>query len=222
MKTKLIIFGVGEIGQLAHYYFSTDSAYEVAAFTVDAAYAPESREFCGLPVVPFEELESHFAPSDHHFFAAVSYSQLNRLREAKVDAAKARGYAIASYISSHATVLTREPIGENAFILEDNTIQPFARIGRNVTLWSGNHIGHHSSIGDHCFLASHIVVSGGVTIEDHCFIGVNATIRNAVKIGSGCVIAMSAVINGDCEADGLYTAPASERSKIPASRLRKL
>jgi UDP-3-O-[3-hydroxymyristoyl] glucosamine N-acyltransferase len=95
-------------------------------------------------------------------------------------------------------------------------------IGRNVTLWSGNHIGHHSEIGDHCFIASHIVVSGGVKIGPRCFIGVNATLRDHITIGEGCVIGMGANITGDCEPDGLYAAAATERAKIPASKLRKL
>ncbi len=38
MKKPLVIFGAGDIAQLAHYYFSTDSDYDVVAFTVDAAY----------------------------------------------------------------------------------------------------------------------------------------------------------------------------------------
>lgn len=37
-KQSLVIFGSGDIAQLAHYYFSRDSDYEVVAFTVDAAY----------------------------------------------------------------------------------------------------------------------------------------------------------------------------------------
>ena len=38
MKKPLIIFGAGDIAQLAHFYFCTDSNYEVVAFTVDAGY----------------------------------------------------------------------------------------------------------------------------------------------------------------------------------------
>ena len=34
MKKRLVIFGAGDIAQLAHFYFSTDSDYEVVAFTV--------------------------------------------------------------------------------------------------------------------------------------------------------------------------------------------
>ena len=55
MRKPLVIFGSGDIAQLAHYYFNTDSNYEVVAFTVDANYIKES-EFCGLPVVVFEDV----------------------------------------------------------------------------------------------------------------------------------------------------------------------
>jgi sugar O-acyltransferase (sialic acid O-acetyltransferase NeuD family) len=220
--SKLVIFGCGDIAQLAHHYFKTDSEHETVAFTVDQAYVPEGGLFCKLPVVPFEELEAHFGPGDHLVFVALSYSKLNKLRAAKAAEAKAKGYALASYVSSRATVLTQEPIGENAFILEDNTIQPFSKIGRNVTLWSGNHIGHHSVVGDHCFIASHIVISGGVKVGEFCFIGVNATVRDHVTIGAGCVIGAGALIMADTEPDGLYGVSGTQRAKFPASRLRKL
>ena len=99
-------------------------------------------------------------------FVALSYAKLNAVRKEKYLAAKALGYRLASYVSPRATVLNDGRIGDNCFILEDNTIQPFVTIGNNVTLWSGNHIGHHSTIRDHCFIASHVVVSGGVEIGE--------------------------------------------------------
>ncbi len=39
--SKIVIFGTGDIAQLAHYYFTTDSPYEVVAFTVDKAFLTE-------------------------------------------------------------------------------------------------------------------------------------------------------------------------------------
>ena len=219
---RLIIFGCGDIAQLAHYYFSSDSEYEVAGFTVDKVFLPDGGKFCGLPAVAFDEIESLFPASDFYMFIALSYNRLNKLRAEKVSMAKSRGYALASYISSRATILTQEAIGENAFILENNTLQPFCQIGTNVTLWSGNHIGHHSVIGDHCFIASHVVVSGGVKVGDYSFIGVNATLRDHITVGQGCVIGMGANIMADTEPDGLYAIAGTERAKVPASRLRKL
>jgi len=133
MKLFLVIFGIGDIAQLAHFYFSSDSEYEVVAFTVDAAYQTEST-FCGLPVIAFEEISKHYPPRQCAIFVALSYSKLNAVRKEKYLAVKALGYRMASFISSHATVLNEGRIGENCFIFEDNTIQPFVTIGNNVKL----------------------------------------------------------------------------------------
>lgn len=221
MKKSLVIFGAGPIAELAHYYFSHDSNYEVVAFTVDAAYRKADALF-GLPVVPFEEVAAAYPPDRHDFFIALSYSALNAVRKEKYLAARALGYRLASYVSSHATVLNDGRIGENCFILEDNTIQPFVSIGDNVTLWSGNHIGHHSIIHDHCFIASHVVISGGVEIGEACFIGVNATLRDHITIGEKCVIGAGALLLADAEAEGVYIGAATERARVPSSRLRRI
>ncbi|WP_369914722.1 acetyltransferase [Xanthomonas sp. NCPPB 3005] len=220
-KKPLVIFGAGDIAQLAHYYFSTDSDYEVVAFTIDADYITDGH-FCGLPVVAFDRLAASYPPERNAIFIALSYSKLNAIRKEKYLAAKAAGYRLASYISSHATVLNDGRIGDNCFLLEDNTIQPFVQIGDNVTLWSGNHIGHHSTIDSHCFLASHIVVSGGVEIGEQCFIGVNATLRDHIRIGARTVVGAGALLLGDAEPEGLYIGTATERSPVPSTRLRKI
>ena len=219
MKKPLVIFGAGDIAQLAHFYFSSDSEYKVVAFTVDAAYLTETT-FCGLPVIAFEEVTTLFAPQQCDIFVALSYSKLNAVRKEKYLAVKALGYRLASFISSRATVLNDGRIGENCFIFEDNTIQPFVTIGNNVTLWSGNHIGHHSTIKDHSFIASHVVVSGGVEIGEQCFIGVNATLRDHIKIGENCVIGAGSLLLTDAEPGGVYMGTSTERSKIPSTRLR--
>lgn len=221
MKKSLIIFGTGDIAQLAHYYFSQDSGYEVEGFTVDEAYLQEDT-FLGLPVVPFEGVTRHFRPEENEMFIALSYSKLNAIRREKYLAAKSFGYRLASYVSSRATVLNQGSIGENCFILEDNTIQPFVTIGNNVTLWSGNHIGHHSVIGDHCFIASHVVVSGGVEIGPSCFLGVNATLRDHIKVGSNCVIGAGALLLADAEPEGVYVGEATSRARVPSTRLRNI
>ncbi|WP_431108563.1 acetyltransferase [Variovorax paradoxus] len=221
MTRRLVIFGTGDIAQLAHYYFGKDPRFEIVAFTVDAAYVREP-SFCGLPVIPFEEVAGRYPPDEYEMFVALSYAKLNAVRKDKYLETKAKGYRIASYVSRQATVLNDDHIGENCFILEDNTIQPFARIGNNVTLWSGNHIGHHSIISDHCFLASHIVVSGGVVVGEQCFVGVNATLRDHITIGERCVIGAGALMLADAEARGVYIGAATERSRVPSNRLRSL
>lgn len=221
MKRPLLVFGTGDIAQLAQYYFSHDSAYEVVGFTVDAAYIQE-KTFLGLPVVPFEEAVRHFSPADHELFVALSYTKLNAIRREKYLEAKSMGYTLASYVSSRATLLNDGRIGDNCFILEDNTIQPFVTVGNNVTLWSGNHVGHHSTIGDHCFVASHVVISGGVKIGESCFVGVNATLRDHILVGEKCVIGAGALLLADAEPEGVYMGEATARARVPSTRLRNI
>lgn len=221
MKQRLVIFGTADIAQLAHFYFRTDSHYEVVAFTVDSAFV-EGPTFCDLPVVPFDQLAKQYPPKENALFVALSYSRLNGVRKEKFEAGRALGYRMASYISSRASILNEGRIGENCFILEDNTVQPFVSIGDNVTLWSGNHIGHHSVIGDHTFVASHVVVSGGVRIGQQCFLGVNATLRDHITVGDRCVVGAGAILLGDAEPEGVYVSQATERARVPSTRLRSL
>ncbi|HEU4511189.1 MAG TPA: acetyltransferase [Pyrinomonadaceae bacterium] len=209
---KLIIFGAGDIARLAHYYFTRDSEHQVIAFTVDQKYR-QGDTFLDLPLVSFEEVTNSYPPVEFKMFVALSYARMNKLREEKYYAAKEKGYELVSYISSRCSFLTDHPVGDNCFILEDNTIQPFVRIGNDVTLWSGNHIGHDATIEDHCFLASHIVVSGYVRIGNNCFIGVNATLRNSITIAPETLIGAGAVIMKDTVPKGVYLPPRGELSK---------
>jgi sugar O-acyltransferase (sialic acid O-acetyltransferase NeuD family) len=200
---RLVIFGSGDIARLAHYYFTRDSEHEVVAFTVDADYR-QADTFLDLPLVPFESVTESYSPDEYKMFVALSYAGMNKLRARKYHQARDFGYELLSYVSSRCSFLTDHPIGDNCFILEDNTIQPFVKIGNNVTLWSGNHIGHDAVIEDHCFLASHIVVSGYVRIRNNCFIGVNATLRNSITIAPETLIGAGAVIMKDTVEQGVY------------------
>lgn len=201
---KVLIFGVNDFAQLGCFYLRHDSPHEVVGFTVDSEFVPRERSFEGLPVVAFEDVERSHPPADFLMFAPMSHRRMNSLRQRVYERIKKKGYRFVSYVSSRATTFTDLSIGENCFILEDNTIQPFAKIGNDVVLWSGNHIGHHSVIGDHVLFTSHVVLSGHCVVEPFSFFGVNATIRDGVRIGEGTFVAMSASVIGDTEPWSVY------------------
>ena len=201
---KVIIFGVQDFAQLAKFYLQHDSEHEVVAFSVHKQYLPAGETFEGLPVVAFEDVEETFPASEFKFFAPMSPSRMNKLRESVYYQIRDKGYEMISYISSKATMFPGTSIGDNCFILEDNTIQPFTSIGNNVVLWSGNHIGHHSVIKDHVSFTSHVVLSGHCVVESFAFFGVNATIRDGIHIAEGSFIAMAAAITKDTEPWGVY------------------
>lgn len=200
---RLIIFGAGDIARLAHVYFTRDSEHEVVAFTVDRDFR-KSDQLMNLPVVDFEDVSERYPPSRYAMFVALSYSRMNRDRAAKYGQAKERGYTLVSYVSTKCTFLSEEPPGDNCFILEDNTIQPFVKIGNDVTMWSGNHIGHDSVIADHCFITSHVVVSGHVRVGAYSFIGVNATLRNSIEIAPETLVGAGAIIMKNTKPKGVY------------------
>lgn len=218
MKKPLIIFGLGDLARLAHLYFNKDSPYQVVAFTVNQEFIKEN-SFFNLPIIPFETIHQTHPPDQYEIFIAIGYSKINKLRAEFYYQAKQKGYKLASYISPYATVLT-DQIGDNTFIFEDNTIQPFVKIGNNVILWSGNHVGHDAIIENHCFITSHVVLAGWTVVGEYCFIGINATIRDKIKIGHGCVIGAGALITKDTPPGGLYTTQPAELARIPAKKLR--
>jgi len=216
---KVVIFGTGQIAELAHYYFKNDSEYEVLGFTVDAEYI-NSETFCGLPIYDFECIEKHFSNEGVKIFVALSYAKMNKVRESKIKEAKKKGFTLASYISSKATIFGNVRLGEHCFILENNTIQPFVKIGDNNILWSGNHIGHHSKIGNHNFFASQVVVSGNVVIDDNCFIGVNATIRDGIHISNETLIGAGSYISKNTSEKDVYKTKYAELSNIKSDQVR--
>ena len=215
---KLVIFGTGDIAQLAHFYLSHDSSYEVSAFCADSAYIQSSR-FLDLPLVPFEEIHTSHPPEGFDMFVTLSYSKLNETRAMKYEEAKSKGYDLISYVCSKSVIWPGVEVGDNCFIFENQTIQPFVKIGNNVTLWSGNHIGHHSTIGDHCFLTSHVVVSGHVDIGPYSFLGVNSTLRDGINLAARTVVGAGATIVKDTVEAGVYTGQAAKLRDPDGSKI---
>lgn len=193
---KLIIFGLEQFAELANFYFTNDSEYEVVGFCVDKEYKIKDK-FCNLPVFCFEDLKNN---DEIYYFLAIFD---NKKRADKFNYLKNNNYKMASYISTK-SVCFANLIGENCFILENNTIQPFVKIGNNNVIWSGNHIGHHSIIEDHVFISSQVVISGNCHIESFCWLGVNSAIRDGLTLSENSFIAMSSMITKNTKANKKY------------------
>lgn len=190
---KIVIFGTGEIAELAHYYFENDSEYDVCGFIVDDEYY-DKQIFRKLPVVKKSECVDVFPPIEYKAHVALSYSQLNRRREKKYTEMKKLGYKLVSYVCSKSVFWPDLEIGDNCFILENQTIQPTVKIGNNVVIWSTNHLGHNCIIKDHVYLSSGIVISGHTEIGTRTFVGVNSSFKDFIKIDQDCFITMGSVV----------------------------
>jgi sugar O-acyltransferase (sialic acid O-acetyltransferase NeuD family) len=201
--SRTIIFGIGRGATVATRYFNDDSSHEIVAYTVDDDYA-DRKEFMGRPVIPFSRLEKEIPPEESQMFVPLGFQRMNALRAEKFAAAKAKGYSLASYVSSRILSWEKPKIGENCFILEGNVFNYDVTIGNNVVMWSANHIGDLSVIEDHVFVSSHVVLSGDVTIGANSFLGVNATISNYVRVGARCYIGANSLIAHDTPPDSVF------------------
>jgi len=216
--SKVVIFGTGQLAEIAYFYLKNDSQHEIVGFTVDSDFLKKDN-FQNLPVVPYKDIINKYPPDKFKFFIPISYKNTNKLRAEKFKDVKKKGYECISYISSK-SIYYNTPVGENCFILENNVIQPFAEIGDNCIIWSGNHIGHHTVIKDHCFLASHVVISGSVEIGEYTFIGVNTTLRDNIKIGKENVIGASSVLLSNTNDRDVIAPNGTKKSKVKSNRLR--
>jgi sugar O-acyltransferase (sialic acid O-acetyltransferase NeuD family) len=218
---KVVMFGAGQVVSRAYWYLTHDSPYEVVAFTVDQEYIKEDKLF-ELPVVPFEDIESIYSPSECKMFLSISPRKMNKLRAEKYYQAKEKGYQLVSYISSRATTWPGLIVGDNCHIQTNSVIEPFAEVGNDVFLGVGTLVSHNSVVKDHCFVAHHAVVLGSVTVEPYCFIGANVTIRDNVTIARECVIGAGALILEDTQEKGVYKGNPPELLPIPSDKLKKI
>jgi sugar O-acyltransferase (sialic acid O-acetyltransferase NeuD family) len=215
---NLVIFGIGRGADVATRYFGNDSPHEVVAYTVDDAYADQTT-FLGRPVVPFSRLEHEIPPADASVFVALGYQRLNALRSEKCAEARAKGYELASYVSSRILAPERPQVGDNCLILDGNVFDHDVRIGNNVVMWSANHVGDFAVIEDDAWISSQVAFSGSVTVGTAAFVGVNATLANNVRVGARCYIGANALVTRDTGDDEVYVVPATPRVEgIDSSR----
>lgn len=208
MKKEIVLFGTGEIAELAHFYLTNDSEFKIVAFTADRDHI-NNDSFMGLPLIPFDDIENVFSPAKYGMHVSLSYNKLNLIREQKYNEAKAKGYELVSYVCSKSVFWNDLKIGDNCFILENQTIQPTVTIGNNVMIWSGNHLGHGCTIKDHTYLSSHICISGHTAIGERCFVGVNSTFKDFISVGDRVFVAMGALVTKDVANDSVILGPKS-------------
>jgi FlaA1/EpsC-like NDP-sugar epimerase len=79
MAERLLIYGNGQMAEFAWARFRRDPRHSVVGFAVDRSLLGEG-ELCGLPVIPFEEVERHFPPSAVRMFVAVGPVRNNHIR----------------------------------------------------------------------------------------------------------------------------------------------
>src|SRR5258708_7583620 len=93
----IVIFGAGQIAEVAKIYIDAHSEHRIIGFTVDAQFVKSDR-FLNLPLVPWERLEQFFPPDRVELLGPLSYRRINEFRRDRYLEGKARHYRFASFI----------------------------------------------------------------------------------------------------------------------------
>lgn len=217
--SDLVIYGNGQVAELALARFRADSPHRVVAFTVDGACIREP-SLHGLPVVAFEDVERQFPPERLRMFIAVGPTRCNRIRAERFVQARARGYRFVGYLSPQACVAPGIEIGDNVSVGEGAIVHPFVRLGDNVHVGTASVIGHHSILADHCFLAVGCLLAGNVEVGERSFLGARATVRDHVKIGEASVVGTGVTVLRDTAPSSVYVTPDAVLLPIDSSRVK--
>jgi sugar O-acyltransferase (sialic acid O-acetyltransferase NeuD family) len=214
--SKVVLFGIGRGADVAYRFLTRDSEHQICAFAVDRRHLDRER-FHGCPVVAFEDVESHFPPDEYKMFALLGYQGMNALRANKYKEGKQKGYSFISYANSNFYRSEELNIGENCFILDNQSISLDVKIGNNVVMWSSNHIGDLTVIGDHVWLASHVTIAAEVVVQPYCFLGIGATVGNKVTLGEKTFVGANALVASDTAQNSLYLAAESQKVDVDST-----
>jgi sugar O-acyltransferase (sialic acid O-acetyltransferase NeuD family) len=194
--SRIVLFGAGRGASVAHRFFTADTEHEVVGFAIDGSMLA-AKEYRGLPLVAFEEVERWFPPETCNMHVLLGYQQMNGLRMRKYQEAKTKGYRLESYVASDIFRVEPVNVGENCFILDNQSISLDVKIGNNVVMWSSNHIGDMSVVLDHAWIASHVTIAANVEIGERAFVGIGATVSNGVRVGEESLIGANVLVAGD-------------------------
>lgn len=203
---KVIIFGLDQFAEMI-FELLCEEGHEIVAFTVDKTYCKDKEKF-SKPIVPFEELESLYVPEEHGIIFCIGYTDMNRLREKRMNMAMDKGYEILSYKHPTAIVQAKE-IGYGNIFMEGSIIGQGCKIGNGNIFWPMAHVAHHTTVQNYCFFTISCSIAGNILIKDYCVFGNNCTIKNGIEIGEGCLIGAGAYISKSTEDWSVYTPPRS-------------
>ncbi len=205
---KLVIYGNGHMAQTL-YQFARE-AFDVAGFTVDRAVI-SGNSLAGLPLVAFDEVETHFPPRSPCMITAVGYIEMNRLRARKHLEARNKGYTFPNFVHRSVDLPRDVTMGENNVILEHVSIHPRSSLGDGNFLCSNISIGHGCRVGDYCWMNSGVSIAGETKIANRCVLGMNAAIGDGLTIEEGCYVSPGALLSRSTGINEVHIAPSAER-----------
>ncbi|WP_168203164.1 LbetaH domain-containing protein [Marinobacter fonticola] len=195
--------------------------YETVAFTMEQRLI-ESSTFCGLPLLPFENVEEHYAPSCYRMLVAVGYTGMNRIRVERCAMARAKGYELANFVDSTVRLYPSTQLGDNNIILEYAVIHPGSRLGSANFLSSHVNLGHGTMLGDGCWLNGGVAIGGETRIGDRSVFGMNASAAHGIEVAPKTFVAANTFLAKTSSEGDVYLSEQAIRHRLKSETFLKL
>ena len=186
MLNKLLVYGVGSLGEKIFHYNKRDKLFDLVGFIDDKEFLDDS--FCGLPVYSFNSFQAHFNTDDCVIFVAIGYVRCNYYREKVFNKVKSAGYKLTNYISPNAICFDGVELGENILLCDNVFVGHRSKLEDGVILSVGCTLSHENVVGRFSFISSCVVFGGHAIVENNCFVGLHSTIRDDVVVGSYSIV----------------------------------
>ena len=204
---EVLLFSTNELAQRLNYYIDNgDSVTPMTAkgFILDDAYYKET-ELDGKEIFRYSDAKEKFA-GKIPVIVCIGYSNMNENRKIVFNRLLADGWNIESYISSRATLESKD-MGIGNIFIGKSALGFKSRIG-NGNIFDGGGFNHHSVMGDFNFLTGNVAFGGNVKMGSCCFIGMNSTIKNGITIHDKTLVSAGCYLNKSTKKAGLcYAAP---------------
>ncbi len=175
--SKVVLFGTGRGADVAYRFLTRDSDHEVCGFATEARSSGSARlprssrggvrgRGAAVPAGPIPDAHPARLSADER-----AYAQRN------ISPPRQKGYGFISYVNSHFYRAEDLQVGENCFILDNQSISldvTDRQQRRDVVDQPYRRPEHRSS--DHAWLASHVTVAANVMVRPIAF---SASVRRS-------------------------------------------
>jgi len=213
MKSKIIIWGTSQYSLFLYQTLKREDSDEVVAFTLHKKFI-SSNEIEGIPVIPFEDINSYVDINECKIALTIGYKKLNDNRKKIYDECKNKGYKLYTYISKNAMCYS-DDIGEGSIILPGAYIGPYVKVGIACCIHIDVWLSHNITVGEFTYIAGGTMVGGTCNIGKNCFIGMSCTLKNGISVGNRTFLGANSYLADDTlEGKAYIGSPAQNPNNI--------
>lgn len=181
-RTKIVIYGIGSLGEKIFEYNKRDGLYDIIGFVDDKQNLEP--EYCGVPTMNYADFKSKYTPEECKVFVAIGYVKCNYYRELVSNRVVADGYELVNYVSPNSICWDGTLIGTNIFVADNVFVGHGCKLHNGVILYEGCTFSHDTEIESNCFLSLRVTFGGYTKLGHNSFVGLNTTVKDDVTIGA--------------------------------------